>query len=217
MKEKDSDVMIIELIRKNDDYSDEELEKEDNVEGEEELGVEYFDKFPTRSELAYHKEDPKSLREISNFTGRIRGMHIFVGNFTYVSNLLIVEDISSVIDPYLSQVVLEKPFVQLSNMTYDSSLGIVKFTNRADEIAYMIPHKIKQFKSLSNMEKQHTQSVYFKNEEDKRRGVDYVMSKILGLYKECLELRPEYLTRLEVIFDEESPEVLWIFTWTILG
>ncbi|GKA95882.1 zinc finger, CCHC-type containing protein [Tanacetum coccineum] len=33
-----------------------------------------------------------------------------------------------------------------------------------------------------------------KNEEDKRRGVEYVMSKILGFYKECLELGPEYLT-----------------------
>nr|GEZ31298.1 MAK10-like protein [Tanacetum cinerariifolium] len=36
-----------------------------------------------------------------------------------------------------------------------------------------------------------------KNEEDKRRGVEYVMNKILGLCKECLELRPEYLTGLE--------------------
>ncbi|GJX28464.1 hypothetical protein Tco_0236543 [Tanacetum coccineum] len=38
---------------------------------------------------------------------------------------------------------------------------------------------------------------YHKNEEDKRRGVDYVMSKILGFCKECLDLRPEYLTGLE--------------------
>ncbi|GKF76129.1 hypothetical protein Tco_0225573, partial [Tanacetum coccineum] len=29
---------------------------------------------------------------------------------------------------------------------------------------------------------------------DKRRGVDYMMSKILGFYKECLELGPEYVT-----------------------
>ncbi|GJU39890.1 hypothetical protein Tco_1192847 [Tanacetum coccineum] len=35
---------------------------------------------------------------------------------------------------------------------------------------------------------------YHKNEEDKRKGVEYVMSKILGFYKECLELGPEYLT-----------------------
>ncbi|GJX43437.1 hypothetical protein Tco_0260113 [Tanacetum coccineum] len=38
---------------------------------------------------------------------------------------------------------------------------------------------------------------YHKNEEDKRRGVDYVMSKILGFYKECLELGLEYVTGLD--------------------
>ncbi|GJX44912.1 MAK10-like protein [Tanacetum coccineum] len=35
------------------------------------------------------------------------------------------------------------------------------------------------------------------NEEDKRRGVNCIISKILGFYKECLELGPEYLTGLE--------------------
>ncbi|GJX98063.1 hypothetical protein Tco_0355082 [Tanacetum coccineum] len=133
----------------------------------------------------------------------------------------------------VKKVVLGKPFVELSNMTYDLSLGIVKFTNESDEIAYKMPHKIEKFNSLSDLEKEHTSSVYFRNEEDKKRGVDYVMNKILGFYNECLELRPEYLTRLEgsssgdnmsdegvttvVIFDKKSPKVLRIFTWTILG
>ncbi|GJW94328.1 reverse transcriptase domain-containing protein [Tanacetum coccineum] len=45
--------------------------------------------------------------------------------------------------------------------------------------------------------KEHTKSVYFKNEEDKRRGVEYVMNKILGFFKEYLELGPEYLIGLE--------------------
>ncbi|GKD25823.1 hypothetical protein Tco_1232037 [Tanacetum coccineum] len=97
------------------------------------------------------RDDPESLRGIHNFTRRVRGMHIFVVNFTYISDFLIVEDISSVINPGLSQVVLGKPFVELSNMTYDSSFGIVKFINGTDEIAYMMPYKIEQFKSLSNM------------------------------------------------------------------
>ncbi|GJZ04913.1 hypothetical protein Tco_0538188 [Tanacetum coccineum] len=87
------------------------------------------------------REDPESLRGISNFTGRIRGMHVFVRNFTYVSDFIIVEDINSVIDPRLSQVVFGKPFVELSNTTYHLSLGIVKFTNGADEIAYKMPHR----------------------------------------------------------------------------
>ncbi|GJS29139.1 retrotransposon ORF1 [Tanacetum coccineum] len=236
---------------------------DNNVEEEDELGVEYFDKFPTMSELAYHKnlmcapipslffrnpiivrgnplnlkipcnighihiekayidlnshinimtraqynwirrerleprEDIESLGIISNFMGRVRGMHFFVGNFTYVSDFVIVEDISSATYPRFSHVVLGKPFVELSNMTYDLSLGLVKFTSGSDEIAYKMPHKIEQYDSLSDMEKEHTKSVYFRNKEGKRKGVDYVMSKILGFYKECLVIGPEYQTGLD--------------------
>ncbi|GJY04658.1 hypothetical protein Tco_0370598 [Tanacetum coccineum] len=82
-------------------------------------------------------------------------------------------------------------------MTHDSSIGVVKFIIGDDKIAYNMPHKIEQYNSLLDLEKEHTKSVYFRNEEDKRRGVDYIMNKILGFYKECLELGHEYLTRLE--------------------
>ncbi|GJY90272.1 hypothetical protein Tco_0505468 [Tanacetum coccineum] len=162
-KEDDGDIMFIEIVMKYEYSRKEELEEDENIMTEG-LGVEYFDIFPTRSKLAYHKKlnprkDPN--RGVSNFTGRIKGMHIFIENFTYVSDFMIVEDITSIIDPRLSQLVLGKPFVEISNMTHDLSLGVVR------------------------------------NEEDKRRGVDYVMSKILGFYKECLELGPGYLTGLE--------------------
>ncbi|GJS09267.1 hypothetical protein Tco_0366063 [Tanacetum coccineum] len=134
---------------------------------------------------------------ISNFTGRIKGMHVFIGNFTYVVDFMIVEDISSIINPRLSQVVLGRPFIEISNMTHDLPDGVVRFANRDDEVAYKMPHKIEQYNLLPNLEKEHTKSVYLRNEEDKRRGVDYVMSKILGFFKECLELGPEYVTGLD--------------------
>ncbi|GKA79203.1 zinc finger, CCHC-type containing protein [Tanacetum coccineum] len=123
-------------------------------------------------------------------------MHVFVGNFTYVIDFMIVEDINSIIDPRLSQVVLGTPFVKVSNMTHDPPEGVVRFTNGTDKIAYKMPHKIKQYNSLSDLEREHTKSVYLRNEEGKRKGVEYVMSKILGFYKECLELGPKYLTRI---------------------
>nr|GFA48355.1 retrotransposon Orf1 [Tanacetum cinerariifolium] len=134
---------------------------------------------------------------ISNFIRRVKGMHVFVGNFTYVIDFMIVEDISSIIDPRLSHVVLERPFIKVSNMTHDLPEGVVRFTNKNDEVTYKMPYKIEQYNSLSNLEKEHIKSVYLRNEEDKRRGVDYVMSKILGFYKECLELGPEYVTGLD--------------------
>nr|GEV01400.1 retrotransposon Orf1 [Tanacetum cinerariifolium] len=104
-------------------------------------------------------------------------------NFTYIVDFIIVEDISSIIDPRLSQVVLGKPFVEISNMTHDPPECVVRFTNRTDEVGYKMPHMIEQYNSLSDLEKEHTKYVYLKNEEDKRRRVEYVMSKILGFYK----------------------------------
>ncbi|GKB56492.1 hypothetical protein Tco_0912678, partial [Tanacetum coccineum] len=73
------------------------------------------------------KLDPRedSNRGVSNFTGRIKGMYVFVGNFTYVIDFMIFEDISSIVDPRLSQVVLGKPFVEISNMTHDPPEGVV--------------------------------------------------------------------------------------------
>nr|GEU40603.1 MAK10-like protein [Tanacetum cinerariifolium] len=103
---------------------------------------------------------------------------------------------SHIHDPKMSQVVLGKPFVKISNVSYDLYLRVVKFTDVTNEISYKMPHKIEQYNSLSDLEKEHTKSVYLRNEEDKRR-VEYVMNKILGFYKECLELGPKYLTGLE--------------------
>ncbi|GKC50241.1 hypothetical protein Tco_1072986 [Tanacetum coccineum] len=155
----------------------------------------------TMSRMLYNwimkrKLDPRENTNggVYNFTGRIKEMHVFVGNFTHVIDFMIVEDIISIIDPRLSRVVLGKPFVEISNMTHDPPEGAVRFTDGTDEIAYKMPHKIKQYNSISDLEREHTKSVYLRNEEEKIRGVEYVMSKILGFYKECLELGPEYVT-----------------------
>ncbi|GKE39272.1 hypothetical protein Tco_1462677 [Tanacetum coccineum] len=140
------------------------------------------------------RKNPKSPSGLNNFTGRVKGMHIFVGNFTYVSDFMIIEDISSVNDPRVSHVVLGKPFVELSGMTYDSSLEVARLTNGNEEIAYKMPHKIEQYDLLSNDEKKNMKLVYLRNDEDKKKGAEYIMSKILGFYEECLELGPEYRT-----------------------
>nr|GEU79507.1 MAK10-like protein [Tanacetum cinerariifolium] len=78
-----------------------------------------------------------------------------------------------------------------------SELAYHKFTKKNDEVAYKMPHKIEQYNSLSNLKKEHTKSIYLRNEENKGSGVEYVMSKIIGFYKECLELGPEYLRGID--------------------
>ncbi|GJU33349.1 hypothetical protein Tco_1176938 [Tanacetum coccineum] len=124
-------------------------------------------------------------------------MHVFIGNLIYIIDFMIVKDISSIIDPRLSQVVLGRPFIEISNMTHNPPEGVVRFTNETDEVAYKMPHKIEQYNSLSDLQKEHTKSVYLRNDEDRRRGVEYMMSKILGFYKEFLELGPVYVTGMD--------------------
>ncbi|GJT74525.1 hypothetical protein Tco_1041250 [Tanacetum coccineum] len=111
-------------------------------------------------------------------------MHNFIGNFTFIIDFMIVEDISSIIDPRLSQVVLGRPFVEISNMTHDRPEGVVRFINGTDDIAYKMPHKIEQYNSLSDLEKENTKSVYLRNKEDKRRGVKlYLMRRSLEVLR----------------------------------
>ncbi|GJU81627.1 retrotransposon ORF1 [Tanacetum coccineum] len=156
---------------------------------------------------------------IRNFTSRIKGMHVFIGNFTYVIDFMIVEDICSILNPRLSQVVLGRPFIETSNMTHDPPEGVVRFIKETDEVAYKMPHKIEQYDSLSDLEKEHTKSVYLRNEEDKRRGVEYVMSKILGFYKECLELGLEYLTGVDDEGEVTMSRLEFVYekTWHVIA
>ncbi|GJR36224.1 retrovirus-related pol polyprotein from transposon TNT 1-94 [Tanacetum coccineum] len=86
-------------------------------------------------------KDPENPRKISNFTGRVKGVHVFVRNFTYITDFLVVEDVGSTIDNCLSHAVLGNPFVEVSNLTYDPSVSIIRFTNGVDKVAYQMPHK----------------------------------------------------------------------------
>ncbi|GJZ77567.1 hypothetical protein Tco_0642239, partial [Tanacetum coccineum] len=102
--------------------------------------------------------------------------------------------------PRLSTSSTRKLFMEISNMTHDPPEGVVRFTNETDEVAYKMPCIIEQYNSLSDLEKEHTKSVYLRNEEDKRRGVEdlsFVFDKVT-------------LTR-------RSLEVLKKFHWMILG
>ncbi|GJR93256.1 hypothetical protein Tco_0265430 [Tanacetum coccineum] len=222
-KKDDGEVMFIEIIRDDDEPQNKDPNKGEGATAKE-IVVEYFDTFPTRNELTYHRylmsgpipliflrnpiiieECPYNLKipcnighvhiekayinlksplnimtqmmynwiirrkldprenangGISNFTGRIKGMHVLVGNFTYVIDFMIFKDISSIIDLRLSQVVLGRPFIKISNMTHNPPEGVVRFINGTNEVAYKMPRKIEQYDSLSNLEKEHTKSVY---------------------------------------------------------
>ncbi|GJS51566.1 hypothetical protein Tco_0624928 [Tanacetum coccineum] len=80
-------------------------------------------------------------------------MHIFVGCFVYVVDFMILEDLGSIIDNGLSEVVLGKPFAQTSKLTYDESLGLIRFAQKDDEVVFRMPQRTKELDLVSPLEK----------------------------------------------------------------
>nr|GEY11315.1 hypothetical protein [Tanacetum cinerariifolium] len=77
-KANDCDVMLIELIKNNDDLSEEDLDENYDVLREEEFEGYYFNKFLTKSKLAYHKylmSAPFSSMIMSNLI-IVEGIHL---------------------------------------------------------------------------------------------------------------------------------------------
>ncbi|GKC66311.1 hypothetical protein Tco_1098909 [Tanacetum coccineum] len=188
-KEDDGEVMFIEIIR------DDEPQNEDphDVEGAttEEPIVEYFDTFPTRNELTYHRYlmsgpipsiflrnhiitegCPHNLKIPCN----IRHMHIEKAYIDLNSPL-------NIMTRMMYNWIMRRKLVELG---MDSML--------AARCMYLTGGGLGE--EVCGLEGR-GESRRRGNEEDKRRGVEYVMSKILGFYKECLELGPEYLTGVD--------------------
>nr|GEU54686.1 retrotransposon Orf1 [Tanacetum cinerariifolium] len=127
-----------------------EEETEGDAEEEEEDNPKYFNTFPTIKELRYLEwllKNPwppwlkvkiKTRNEICwNQEGNlqtikklqlhieIKGLRVFVRNFTYKCDFMVLEDTTSVIDHYLGSVVFGKPFVEAIGLVYNKENGTI--------------------------------------------------------------------------------------------
>ncbi|GKD65872.1 hypothetical protein Tco_1307980 [Tanacetum coccineum] len=167
-----------ELVKEEEDSEEVKEETEEEFEEEEEEDdLEYFNTFPTKEELKYHK---------------VRGLSVFVGNFTYACDFVNLEDVSSVIDAHLGQMVLGKPFVEESKLVYDQEEGMVLFEKNGEKVTYKMPHKMDRWKDEDYMEFDNIPSFWVASKEDKEKGDDYIYQKRETYYSDYLKLGPTY-------------------------
>ncbi|GJR48811.1 protein kinase-like domain, concanavalin A-like lectin/glucanase domain protein [Tanacetum coccineum] len=69
------------------------------------------------------RQKPSNPSKKSNFVGRVRGLKVFIRNFTYACNFMILEDTTSIIDHHLGEVVFGKPFARNIGLIYDREEG----------------------------------------------------------------------------------------------
>ncbi|GJR71209.1 protein kinase-like domain, concanavalin A-like lectin/glucanase domain protein [Tanacetum coccineum] len=85
---------------------------------------------------------------ICNFVGRVKGLKVFVGNFTHECDFVVLEDTTSVIDHYHGGTVLGKPFVMKTGLVYNRDEGTVTFEKNSEKITFKMPHKMERFKHI---------------------------------------------------------------------
>ncbi|GJX64255.1 hypothetical protein Tco_0298598 [Tanacetum coccineum] len=130
------------------------------------------------------RQKPSNPSKNNNFVGRVRGIKVFVGNFTYKCSFVILKDTTSIIDHRLGEVVFEKAFVERTGLVYNREKGMVTFEKDNENITFRMPHKMKTFNHL-DFNDVHTDSIppiVLENNDD--LGKTY--------YSDSLTLGPEY-------------------------
>ncbi|GJW35174.1 protein kinase-like domain, concanavalin A-like lectin/glucanase domain protein [Tanacetum coccineum] len=170
--------------------------------------IEYFDTFPTFEELEYHewilkypkpswkhynrimnkglesRQKPSNPSKNNNFVGRVRDLKVFVGNFTYECNFMILEDTTSIIDHHLGELVFGKPFARNTGLVYDQEEGTVTFEKDDEKITFKMPHKMEAFDRIDFKDINTDSIPPFVLGSNDDRGKTY--------YSDSLTLGPEY-------------------------
>ncbi|GKE86034.1 protein kinase-like domain, concanavalin A-like lectin/glucanase domain protein [Tanacetum coccineum] len=88
------------------------------------------------------RKKPSNLCKRSNFIGRVRGLKVFIGNFTYECDFMILEDTTSIIDHDLGEIAFGKPFIEETDLAYDKEEGTIVFRRNDEKITFKMPHRM---------------------------------------------------------------------------
>ncbi|GJT40152.1 MAK10-like protein [Tanacetum coccineum] len=190
--------------------SEEEFEEEtkDEIEEEKEDSSKHFDTFLATKELGYHewllknprppwvkakimskrlgpRRKPSNPGKIFNFIGRVKGLKVFVGNFTYECDFMVLEDTTSVIDHDLGSVIFGKPFVEATGLVYIRKEGTITFEKDKEKIVFKMPHKMEMFKRIdfTDIRTNRIPPFAIESDDDKNKKTHY---------SDSLDLGPEY-------------------------
>ncbi|GJU77853.1 hypothetical protein Tco_1274923 [Tanacetum coccineum] len=134
---------------------------------EEEL---FKDRFPTKKELAYHKEllgEPQP--PFSTLEPKIKRGDPW--------NFMILEDLGNIIDNGLSEVVLGQSFAHTSKLTYDESLGLIRFAQRDDEVVFRMLQRTKELDLVSSLEKDKFEAFFVENLKVRKKGLSMSLKR----------------------------------------
>ncbi|GJZ38495.1 hypothetical protein Tco_0585058 [Tanacetum coccineum] len=157
----------------------------------------------------------------------------FQWSFTYITDFMILEDIGEFILRDMAEVVIGKPFRKVTKLEYDCVKGLVSFSRISVNYTFPMPRTIPRFKSWGHVSWSKIPPILVLSQRDLTNGFRNAYEKKKFMYKNCLNLGPEYqvdesmkewlirghvsLQEVTLYLTRRSLEVLRKFPWMILG
>ena len=117
---------------------------------------------------------------------------VFVGSFVYVVNFVVLENLSDFIRSNLTDVVVGKPFRELTQMEYDYEKGLVSFEWLFETYIFQMPRTIERFKTWGPFGWNKIPLILILSHRDRMSGLTNAHEKLKKMYTHCLSLGPEY-------------------------
>ncbi|GKE13410.1 hypothetical protein Tco_1416961 [Tanacetum coccineum] len=166
-----------------------------------------------------------------NLVAIVRDVYVFVGSFTYITDFVVLEDIGEFIMSDMAEVLMGRPFRKTAKLKYDVAKGLVSFTKIFDIYTYRMPRTIPKLKNF-NWSK--VSPLLELSQNDLMNGLRHPYEKNKFMYKNCLNLGPEYQVNKSIkewlvrghprlnfnqrlYLMRRNLEVLRKFHWMILG
>ncbi|GJU93033.1 hypothetical protein Tco_1317789 [Tanacetum coccineum] len=124
-----------------------------------------------------------------NLVSIVKDVYVFVGSFTYVADFVVLEDIGEFIVRDTVDVVMGRPFRVVTQLEYDCVKGLISFTRIFDTYIFRMPQTIPRLKNF-NWSK--VLPLLVLRQRDLMSGLKHPYEKNKLMYKNCLNLGPEY-------------------------
>ncbi|GJS59901.1 hypothetical protein Tco_0654685 [Tanacetum coccineum] len=127
-----------------------------------------------------------------NLVAFVRDVCVFVSSFTYIMDFVVLENIGECILINKAEVVMGKPFKKITKLEYDCAKGLMSFNKIFDNYTFQMPRNILRFKRWGHVSWSKIPPILVLSQRDLTNGFKNAYKKNKFMYKNCLNLGPEY-------------------------
>ncbi|GJX02570.1 gag-pol polyprotein [Tanacetum coccineum] len=128
-----------------------------------------------------------------NVVGAFMNVPIFVGSFSVVTHVAIVENMNGYRDQDMGDIIFGEPFCKASCVEARRFDWFITIHNGNDNVTYQMARSYPRFKHLSNAQCNKIKPLLKVSVHDKLNGISHPYQKLKSFYKGVLNLGPEYI------------------------